>query len=341
MSSVPVPIRTIVVRDWLGLRLGEPVGIETGGRTPLTGGVASRSVQRVEVTAIRPDGERVAYPMVAKRATEVEALALGIVAELPDVRTFPDLVDAGADEDGPWVLLPYYAGRPLAWNDPMPPAVLADLARLHVHGRDRLDGLSASVPRMGADFIREALLDFASGGLRRAAEREHDPTAFTAARHRLRQWAEDGLLTSAASMLDVSLLHGDVYGPNALRLDDPTTVPDGRTAGSAGRTESTGSRYRLIDWGNLRVGPVLFDALMAVDDTDSAAFTTYLRTWQEETGQPFDPFRLRLGVEWAGAFVNAAFCGTVAERFGRQRGQAMFDRAERSYARLRGLVPTS
>jgi len=175
--------------------------------------------------------------LVAKRATPAEAVALGL---LPGEAGFPRLYDAGADEDGDWVVTSYAAGEVLDWQAEPPGEVYAALARLHV----RYAGceLPAVLPRVDAEFLRMSFGRFARDGVRRV-----DHPVREQALAMLDLFVTDSRLVAALDVLPATLLHGDVYGGNVVGT-------------------------QLIDWGSARVGPAELDVTMAGGEVALAAY---------------------------------------------------------------------
>jgi Phosphotransferase enzyme family len=299
------PVDAEALRRWLRAR-----SVSLGRRRRLTGGVASPLVERVDVRAELADGRYVDRAVLAKRASPAELVAMREIAYVEGVSTFPELLDAGTDEAGPWLVTPFYAGATLPWNAEPPPAVYADLARLHATWMGRTSELPADVPRVDAEFCRHALLEFASGGLGRL------PPGPVVDRglELLHKWANDDRLYAGLERLPVTFLHGDVYGLNILVADD-------------------GSPPRLIDWGSARIGPAVLDVVVTANGAGG-----YRRSWQDATGKPLDPWLFEVGRAWATWFSDGMFVGAVAERFGPEPAAAMLDEGETALVRLGELL---
>lgn len=68
-----------------------------------------------------------------KRATQGEVVALRALAEVTAAPALPELLAAGTDADGPWVMTPFYAGSTLRSEAHVSDEVIESLARLHAH----------------------------------------------------------------------------------------------------------------------------------------------------------------------------------------------------------------
>lgn len=305
-----------VLRQWLGDSADEVTGIDVGVRRPLVGGWSSPLVERVEVLAAKRSGHCERHDLVVKRATHAEVLALREVAAVPDAEAFPELIDDGCDEDGHWVVMPYYPGAPLAANSELPDAVYASLARLHVRHLGRTTELPPEYARIDFRFCADTLGGFAVSGIRQA-QRVRPHPVYTRALEVLPQWADDPRMRAGVELLPATLLHGDVYGANVL--------------------VDAGGPPRLVDWGNARVGPPMFDVAMSAD-IGSVGFAAYLRAWEAASGEPMDPWEAEAGHAWTTALSHAMFVGTVAEKLGPEAADAMLLGAEAGLRRFGELL---
>lgn len=305
-----------VLRAWLCDGTDDVTGIDIGVRRPLAGGLSSPMVERVEVLAAKRSGRRERHDIVVKRATHVEVLALRNVAAVPDAEVFPELIGDGCDEDGHWVMMPFYPGTPLSASAELPEAVYAGLARLHVTYRGRADELPSEYARIDLRFCADTIGDFALAAVREA-QRVRPHPVYSRATELLRQWADDPRIRAGVELLPTTLLHGDVYGPNVLVSADRPP--------------------RLVDWGNARVGPAMFDVALSAG-LGSAGYAAYLQAWEDASGEPMDPWEAEAGHAWTTALSHAMFVGTVAERFGPDAADAMLRGAEAGLRRFGELL---
>jgi hypothetical protein len=88
-------------------------------------------------------------------------IALHEIAMVPAADAFPELIDAGVDDCGPWVVTPFYPGSTLPWDAEVPETVFASLARLHYRHLGRSSRLPVDLPRVDETFCRYVLMDFA------------------------------------------------------------------------------------------------------------------------------------------------------------------------------------
>ncbi|MFI7072823.1 phosphotransferase family protein [Micromonospora sediminicola] len=313
--NLTVPVREVALARWLSTDLD---AIAIGRRHPLAGGVDSPLVERVEVTAVRTTGERDRFEVVAKRASSAEVIALHEIATVPAADAFPELIDAGTDGSGPWVVTPFYPGSTLPWDAEVPEVVFASLARLHHRYLGRSSRLPVDLPRVDESFCRHALMDFASSWIHDARRKKPHPV-HDRALDLLHRWSRDERIHVGLHVLPAALLHGDVYGHNVVVVDDE------------------GTRPRLIDWGSARVGPIMLDVALSAE-ASSGGFSAYLRAWEEVAGCPLDPWQAEAGHAWATAFSNAMFVGAVAARFGPTHAEKMLDKAEAALERFGQLL---
>ena len=266
---------------------------------------------------MRSDRQQETYAVVAKRASAAEVIALREIRSLPGAAAFPQLIDAGCDAAGPWVVTPFYPGASLPHDAVLPNAVYASLARLHLRHLGRTRTLHPEFRRVDEEFCRHALLDFAPDGIR-AAQRADPHPVHERAMRLLHRWAYDGRIRAGLDLLPPTLLHGDAYGLNVVAPDD-------------------GSTARLVDWGSARVGPPMLDVVMSAD-TSSDGFAAYLQAWEEIAGSPLDPWQAAVGHAWATVLSNGMFVGAVAERFGPTDAERTLDQAEAALHRLGELL---
>jgi hypothetical protein len=315
--DLTVPVRKLALARWLR-PAHPPAAVEIGQRHPLAGGVGSPLVERVEVSVVLTNGRRDRCDVVAKRASSAEVLALREIAAVPGADAFPELIDAGEDESGPWVVTPFYPGSTMPWNAEVPEPVFASLARLHYRHLGSSSALPLDFRRVDEEFCRDALTDFAPSGIRASQRKESHPL-HDRALELLDRWSRDGRIYAGLEVLPATLLHGDAYGLNVVAAKDEAAPP------------------RLIDWGSARVGPIMLDVAMSARRS-SAGFSAYLRAWENVAGCPLDPWQADAGHAWARAFSNAMFVGAVAGRFGPMYAEDMLDEGEAALDRFGQLL---
>jgi hypothetical protein len=174
-NDLTVPIRKDALVPWLRSRQADLVAVEVGQRRRLLGGVGSPLVERVEVTAVGSRGQRNRLEVVAKRASSAEVVALREIANAPAADAFPELIDAGADELGPWVVMPFSPGSALPPDGEVPEQVFASLARLHHRYLGTASALPVELRRVDETFCRDALMNFAPAGIRDAQRNDPHP----------------------------------------------------------------------------------------------------------------------------------------------------------------------
>ncbi|MFI5708262.1 hypothetical protein [Kribbella sp. NPDC051620] len=376
----PAPIRPEAIQNWLG---GDAVVVGIGRRVPLTGGATAPVIERVsviyEATPSSPDepslsravrrtrlgadeGARsrdgggmrdravVEVDVVAKRATVGEVGALRCLGVVDPV--FPELIDSGIDEGGPWIVVPFEVGGAIGWMAEPPAVVYAALARLHLRHLGRVDELPAEIPKVDEQFLRSAFTGFAPAGIARAAVRRGQHAVFDRALEMLARFAEDERLLLGLEVLPPTLIHGDVYGDNVIAAvpkqqtaapKQPTVAPKQSTVDRKRSTAVPGRSVadckgsgspRLIDWGSARVGPGMLDVVMAGRRAGVAA---YKDAWRKEAGTPMGEWLAATGEAWATAVSNATFVGAAAER-SVDLAELMVEEAEEALERLGQLL---
>ncbi|GAA4995450.1 phosphotransferase family protein [Actinopolymorpha pittospori] len=316
--DMTVPIRSVAIAQWLRPTHPDLAAVEIGRRHRLAGGVGSPLVERVEVTPVGSGGLRARFEVVAKRASSAEVVALREIAAIPGADALPELIDAGTDEFGPWVVMPFYPGSTMPWDAEAPEAVFASLARLHFRHLGSAGSLPADLPRVDETYCRRALTDFAPSWLRKSQRKDPHPM-HDRALSLLNRWSDDERIYAGLDVLPATLLHGDAYGLNVVVAHEKSLPP------------------RLIDWGGARVGPIMLDVAMSAERS-SAGFSAYLRAWEDVAGCPFDPWQAEAGHAWARAISNAMFVGAVAERFSPTHAEEMLDQAEAALHRFGRLL---
>ncbi len=268
--------------------------------TPLQGGAVARRVTRLDATFIAGAGPPRSRSFVLKHALQREISVMRLLRPLAEGHALPLLAE-GEDADGPWLLLPFIAGRWLAGQLTLPQDVRETLAQLHTRFAARLDEL-AFLPRLdGASWAD--LLDLNERTLAAAPW-----PAEAAARHELRDGIERlrraEQVPAALMALPQTLLHGDVHGGNMI-----ASAEDGRTY--------------LFDWGNARVGPAAVDLVNGVKAMDDPA---WLDCWQRSAAltsamPPAD--ELRAGFHAGTAQINVQYLPYAIGHLGEGRALAM------------------
>lgn len=309
-DAPPIPLRAAPVLEWVRRTIPDAPEFSVGQRYPLSGGIASPLVERVEILT-----EGCCLNLVAKRSEPAEITAMRLAGQVPDCPAFPELIDSGSDEFGTWLVMPFYPGSMLGPAAVAPAAVYECLARMHAAFLDRVDDIPLHLPRLDARWCRDTIAEFAPAGIRRAQRCDPDPV-HDRALDLLWKWATTPLLDRGLALLAPTLLHGDVYGLNV--------VADGDNAW-------------LIDWNCARVGPAMFDVAMAVPPT-SPCLRAYLDSWADATDTEPDPWQVDLGYTWARFVTGAVYVGAVAERFGADMAATMLDETVDAHQHLADLL---
>ncbi|HVL07347.1 MAG TPA: aminoglycoside phosphotransferase family protein [Acidimicrobiales bacterium] len=276
----------------------------------MSGGTVAARIERVDISvAVEGDVPRT-VAVVQKWTRPHEILGLEAAqAARPSAAAIPRLLADGTDEQGPWMIMPFYAGTTVT-DALVPTGVFQALAILHATYAQAWTDL-AGVPVVDVGWWRDICLSYSLGAVVRQAARYPSPH-FDRARSVLERMADDGRIAEALEVLPRSLLHGDVHLGNIL-------VADGDGV--------------LVDWGSARVGSPMLD-LANVAGMDSPGFTAYSDSWRHATGMALDPWTVQLGYRWAGVQIPIQYLAWVVEfRPSAEVGRAL-DRAEAALVAL-------
>jgi aminoglycoside phosphotransferase (APT) family kinase protein len=292
---------------------GQPSKLAALNISSLGGGYSSAAIYRVELEFRLNESATRHLPVVLKHTSETEVNVMRALGDVPGAEALPRLIDCGqfdGDELIHWFVMPFFEGAPLSTaDDEMPLAVIDSLARLHAHFISRLNEL-AWLPRFdGAAF--HGLLGWVMDRLAEAETRQADERL--AVVHRVVQAARDDPSVQAAfACLPATLIHGDVHGGNILALADGAPV--------------------LIDWGNARLAPAMFD-LSNMVELDSPNWRRYLAIWESVTSHPLDESLARLGHHLGTVLVNTQYLPFVVRNWpddadAPQQAMSMIERLE-------------
>ena len=273
-----------------GYLLGAPVSTELGGFEKAT----SRLDLECEV-----EGEKLAISLVVKAARQAEIRILQQFAseELDAIPQYLGSVQAGGKE---YLLMPFYDGRVLDFDDVMPRQVLSMLARIHTKFEENYQHLDY-LPLADEGYLTK-LIETALKSVR----------GFTKATHLLNDVRSNAdLLCSILLQSPMTLLQGDVHPGNII--------------------EFSGSAV-LVDWGNARIGPRTLD-LANITSTDDDAWVFYLSE-SERFGTALGPDRMLRNHVWASALVNLMYLPYGAQTGGEALAENMAGRVLRSIRKL-------
>lgn len=303
-TGVRVPAAPVLA--WLGRALGGPAGFTPGEQRPLTGGLSEGGIDHVRLVVDRDPAPDLG--IVIKRTGPNEAAVLRLLAPLGEP-SIPELITAGEDDRGSWIVTPYYPGEPVGIVGLAPLPVFATMARVHARHLERQARLPESLERVDAGFCRRLLTEFVPETAKQAAE------VGDRAVHRAARLADDHVFLTAPQGFGATLLHGDLYGLNVLQPAPARPWP------------------MIIDWNTARVGPPMFDVAMAGATAGDDRFRAYLAAWTVAAGPVPAPTVLEHA--WATALINTGFAAVVARRGDPAAGAAMLATAERAYAAFR------
>lgn len=259
-----------------------------------------------------PAGGNRVVRVVEKSAFRHEAEGLlAAQSARPAATAIPELVAAGENGTGWWVVTPFVVGVPLSRLDTAPPRNLFEsLAYLHAgfHGASRV---SDAIPRVNLHWWQRLCHGWVLPGVEQ--HRDRHPAAVIARAAALVGWvAEHPAVQTALAAQTPTLLHGDVHGGNI--------IVDGEHAW-------------LIDWGSCRVGPAMLDLANLVAP-DSEGFAVYSDTWARLTGTPLDPGSVARDYRWAGVQLPIQYLPWTAGHLPTTDLEAALDQAEQALALL-------
>jgi aminoglycoside phosphotransferase (APT) family kinase protein len=267
---------------WFGERLGSVPSVTLAEPIPLAGGAVA-SCHRLAATARIPDRE-VRASFVLKRppswSAEAHALRLLRAVQLPPERV-PELVAAGEDGAGSWLLLTYHEGVNPPSNA-LPLQVLETLAQIHCHYAGRTSDL-AILPQLDFQWWKQYLSDVVMTALDVAGATSSRSEAIQRLHAAARRWAADPRIAEALDVLPRTLVHGDMHLGNIIVGDQGASI---------------------IDWGNARAGPahVDLDNIVSRDEAGS-----YARVRLRFGAKTTDIWLEDVGWAWATVQVQAQY----------------------------------
>jgi len=255
----------------------------------LEGGYTSAAVYKVNLEFRLNGSETRRLPVVLKHTSQSEVDVMRALNDVPGTEALPRLIDHGQianpsdDNQTDWFVAPFYEGQSLGFDDEVPQVVIESLVRLHAYFMPRNEQLEW-MPNFDFDAFR-GLVGWVLDRLDEANARQADQRMMKV-RQALQMVQESPLIRAAFERLPATLIHGDVHGGNILRLANGSSM--------------------LIDWGNARLAPAMFDLANMVD-IDSENWQHYLATWEEVTGDVLDEDLARLGYYLATVMVNTQY----------------------------------
>jgi len=277
---------------------GPGSGIEIISREPVTGGFSDAPKFRLRVALTR-SGRRTERTVLLKHTSQLEISAMHAAARVADADAVPEIIEAGTDESGPYLMTAFYEAAPAADETSLPANAIETLARVHVHYLE--ESPPESVPVVDAAWWR-AKCDVSMerlAALDRPVPNELIPQV-AALQH-------DPRITILLDRLPRTLLHGDVHRNNVV-------VDESRTG-------------HIIDWGGALVGTPALD-IANLGGPSSNGYQTYVDTWRRLTGR-----RLDADPGWntscllATVWVNIKYLAFAAKIYGDTRAQEMMSAA--------------
>lgn len=171
-------------------------------REPVAGG---HSTAIKEKLINREDGRERA--VLFKRTSVTEVYALQVVGG--SASAVPELIAAGEDDRGPWIVTPFYSGSPPDTEIEMPADVATALAT--VHAAHRGSAADSVLP-----VIDEAWLSTICAASRLAELVRDGRDSLEPILDRIRSWSDHPALRVELATQPRTLLHGDVHRNNVI-----------------------------------------------------------------------------------------------------------------------------
>lgn len=279
--------------------------IEVVSRERLSGGFSTATKDRLRIV-VNDHGRRVEQIALLKRTSSaVEVSALRAAGQVPSAAAIPRIIDSGADEDGYWVLIPFYSGSSPESETLIPENVVESLARMHVHHLER--PLPDDVPVVDSSWWKAKC----AVSVERLTALRRPATRTLAAR--VTAFGDEPHIIDALEELPRTLLHGDVHRNNVL-VDE----------------HGTG---HLIDWGGALVGTPALD-IVNLGPPGSSAYRTYVDTWETLTGQGLDHAAWWRSYLVATVCINVKYVAFAARMFGDHTAESMLRQATEALEKL-------
>jgi hypothetical protein len=276
---------------------------------PLHRGAVAERVEEIELhlTGGPPGGGRTVR-VVEKSASRHEVAGLRVAQSIrPAATAVPELVAAGRDTTGWWLVTPFVAGPPLSGQGSAAPANLFEsLARLHAAFRGGSPEPDV-IPRVDVSWWRQLCRDWVLPRVEQHRGR-HGADTVGRAVDLINRAAEHPAVARALGEQTPTLLHGDVHSGNVI-VD--------------------GDHAWLIDWGSCRVGPAMLDLANLVP-LDSDGFGVYRDTWARLTGTPLDAREAASGYRWAGVQLPIQYLPWTVEHRPTTDVHTALDQAEQA-----------
>lgn len=272
--------------------------IEVLSRQPVTGGFSGAQKFRLELV-IHENGQRVERTALLKQTTQIEVTALTAAAGVVGAAAVPEVVDAGVNAHGPYILTPFYEGVPARDETELPSDAIKTLARVHAHF---LTGPAPpDVPVVDGEWWRSKC------GVSMQRLDALDRAVPAALKAQVSELQDEPKIIDALDRMRRTLLHGDVHRNNVL------VDVDGRS--------------HIIDWGGAFIGAPALD-IANLGGRGSQGYQTYVTTWQSLTGEVLDddPAWQRSCLT-AIVWVNIKYLAFATKIFGDEKGQDMMAKA--------------
>lgn len=275
--------------------------------TKINEGYVNFGVYRHDVIFHLDDGNAEIVSFIQKFTNAGEVRVMQALSELATAEAIPQMVDYAVaapttDETfANWLIIPFYEGSFLTFEDEVPPPIIESLARIHTYFASRVEEFDY-LYRVDTTFFRRTL-DNALESLEKAHGERPNPI-FRKAQQHLTTVREVQVLYETLQGLPVTLTHGDVHPGNIIQSPDGSSI--------------------LFDWGNARVAPAMLDLANMVE-IGSANWGDYLSAYEAANGEAMDPEIARLGYAWATVMVNAQYLPYVVNYLPPEGTQKMME----------------
>ncbi|WP_460809115.1 phosphotransferase [Microlunatus endophyticus] len=267
-------------------------------REPLPGGFSDATKTRLRAV-LNEDGRRVERTLLLKQTSSVEVAALTAASQVPAADAVPELIDAGQNSNGPYIVTPFYEATPARHEKTLQANAIETLARLRAHYLNR--PVAQAIPVVDPDWWRTKC----DVSMQRLGALERPIARLLQAQ--VKAFRDEPKMISALEQMPRTLIHGDIHRNNVLVDND--------------------GQGHIIDWGGAFIGAPALD-LPNLGGPDSPGYRTYIAAWQEITGQALDD-----DLGWHQSFlaatvwVNIKYLAFATKIFGDQKGQSMMTRA--------------
>ena len=257
-------------------------------------GYAAKALHRLDCRFRRSDGQEHTTAFVQKFCKASEVRMVQELAANFSTPTLPQIVDAERCDDRPedpttnWFIYPFYEGRTLTFNEPVPDDVMTTLAVIHAQYADVAKYVDWTWTFDASHLEKthhEAVEALATAETFHQTVPDHQEW-----QARLAALGRSSVLREATGSLPTTLTHGDMHPGNIIM-----TVDDRRI---------------IIDWGNVCLAPPFLD-LANIISIESLSWRVY-RDACQKAGESISEETAKLGYFWARAATGMQYLPWIA-----------------------------